>query len=88
LAFQPLAFGDAIDRLTIGGDAALPRSTVKAVLKRIAAFPNCLSDNRINTLRGVAQLGRALGSGPRGRKFKSCHPDFGMEVNSRFWACL
>ena len=25
--------------------------------------------------RGVAQLGRALGSGPRGRKFKSCHPD-------------
>lgn len=28
-------------------------------------------------LRGVAQLGRALGSGLRGRKFKSCHPDFG-----------
>ena len=25
--------------------------------------------------RGVAQLGRALGSGPRGRRFKSCHPD-------------
>lgn len=23
----------------------------------------------------MAQLGRALGSGPRGRKFKSCHPD-------------
>ena len=26
--------------------------------------------------RGVAQPGRALGSGPRGRKFKSCRPDF------------
>jgi hypothetical protein len=25
--------------------------------------------------RGVAQPGRALGSGPRGRKFESCHPD-------------
>ena len=23
----------------------------------------------------MAQLGRALGWGPRGRKFKSCHPD-------------
>ena len=26
-------------------------------------------------IRGVAQLGSALGSGPRGRKFKSCFPD-------------
>jgi hypothetical protein len=26
--------------------------------------------------RGVAQPGRALGSGPRGRRFKSCLPDF------------
>ena len=25
--------------------------------------------------RGVAQLGRALGLGPRGRKFESCRPD-------------
>lgn len=25
--------------------------------------------------RGVAQPGRALPSGGRGRKFKSCHPD-------------
>lgn len=25
--------------------------------------------------RGVAQPGRALGSEPRGRRFKSCHPD-------------
>ncbi len=26
--------------------------------------------------RGVAQPGRALGSGPRGRWFESSHPDF------------
>ena len=26
--------------------------------------------------RGVAQLGSALGSGPRGRRFKSCFPDY------------
>ncbi len=25
--------------------------------------------------RGVAQLGRALGLGPRGRRFESCLPD-------------
>lgn len=29
----------------------------------------------VKYLRGVAQLGRALGSGLRGRRFKSCHPD-------------
>ena len=31
--------------------------------------------NRIFFLRGVAQFGRALGSGPRGRWFKSSHSD-------------
>ncbi len=30
---------------------------------------------RYITLREVAQLGRALGLGPRGRRFKSCLPD-------------
>ena len=27
-------------------------------------------------IRGVAQFGRALGLGPRGRRFKSGRPDF------------
>ena len=27
-------------------------------------------------IREVAQLGRALGLGPRGRRFESCLPDF------------
>ena len=26
-------------------------------------------------IRGVAQFGSAFGSGPKGRKFKSCHSD-------------
>ena len=29
--------------------------------------------------RGVAQLGRALGWGPSGRRFKSCHSDHEIE---------
>lgn len=31
--------------------------------------------------RDVAQLGRALRSGRRGRKFKSCHPDLQVPFN-------
>ena len=30
----------------------------------------------INYIREVAQLGRALGLGPRGRRFESCLPDY------------
>ena len=30
---------------------------------------------RFNKCRGVAQPGRALGSGPRGRRFESSRPD-------------
>ena len=39
-------------------------------------------------IRGVAQLGRALASGARGRRFKSCHPDFARNIESTpaFWA--
>jgi hypothetical protein len=34
--------------------------------------------------RGVAQPGRALGSGPRGRWFKSSRPDQNCENSGRF----
>ena len=35
-----------------------------------------LRDNKVlHKYRCVAQLGRALRSGRRGRRFKSCHPD-------------
>ena len=33
--------------------------------------------------RSVAQLGRALRSGRRGRRFKSCHSDFFMQKNNK-----
>lgn len=36
----------------------------------------------INYIREVAQLGRALGLGPRGRRFESCLPDFLSEESS------
>ena len=31
--------------------------------------------NTVSLVRGVAQFGSALGSGPRGREFKSRHSD-------------
>ena len=34
-------------------------------------------------IREVAQLGRALGLGPRGRRFESCLPDYFL--NSILW---
>ena len=38
---------------------------------------------QINSYRDVAQLGRVLEWGSRGRKFKSCHPDHvGTSVKS------
>jgi hypothetical protein len=39
------------------------------------AILNFLSSILITSTRGVAQLGSALGSGPRGRRFKSSRPD-------------
>ncbi len=35
-----------------------------------------LNRDIIVEVRGVAQLGRARGSGLRGRRFKSCRPDY------------
>ena len=37
-----------------------------------------------STLRGVAQFGSAFGSGPKGRRFKSCHLDQKPEQNVTF----
>jgi hypothetical protein len=44
-----------------------------AVAGRFCMLPPRSADG--DECRGVAQFGRALGSGPRGRRFKSCHPD-------------
>ena len=49
----------------------------------ILLFVACQCFNLI--FRGVAQLGRALRSGRRGRKFKSCHLDHKKEIpNERY----
>ena len=40
-----------------------------------ADVANCLTFQTYQNGRGVAQLGSALGSGPRGREFKSPLPD-------------
>lgn len=34
-----------------------------------------VATRKMNIYRGVAQFGRVLGSGPRGRRFKSSHSD-------------
>ena len=36
----------------------------------------------IANARGVAQLGRARGSGLRGRRFKSCRPDLSQDISN------
>ena len=45
----------------------------------------CGVSMKIDILRDVAQLGRALRSGRRGRKFKSCHPDHTPRVVAAFF---
>jgi hypothetical protein len=37
-------------------------------------FDSCRA-HHLSFIREVAQLGRALGLGPRGRRFESCLPD-------------
>ena len=37
--------------------------------------------------RGVAQFGRALRSGRRGRKFESCHLDYKSKRQDLFLSC-
>ena len=60
----PIVF---IDRLPVAGFSGRA-----VVVDNAGAAANI---SRLNG-RAVAQLGRALGSGPRGRRFKSCHPDW------------
>lgn len=37
---------------------------------------------KISYFRRVAQLGRALRSGRRSRRFKSCHADFSLKIRA------
>ena len=53
----------------------LGTASVSCVAARPGNHREIISYNLIVIHRGVAQFGRALRSGRRGRKFKSCHLD-------------
>ena len=66
-------------------------ATFIATYRRFSDNWRCRSDHdrrwdTITSCRGVAQPGRALGSGPRGRRFKSSRPDHFFRVNP--WGTL
>ena len=48
-----------------------PAGCMSGVSKGLAHF-----NDKGEVLREVAQLGRVLGLGPRGRRFESCLPDY------------
>ena len=68
------------------------------IKKTIDKFPIIWYDRKVLMMyRDVAQFGRVLRSGRRGRRFKSCHPDhvgakfallrFSMQKNIRLLPC-
>ena len=59
-------------RESAGSNPAIP--TVGAEIDA-AGWWSPTEVSRPGSILGVAQLGRALGSDPRGRRFKSCHSD-------------
>ena len=46
---------------------------------RVFDSVSTVTENLILLVRGVAQPGRALGSGPRGRRFESSRPDHSIQ---------
>lgn len=52
------------------------------IFKKTLAFSAHIGYNSSCTYRGVAQFGRALGSGPRGRVFESPHSDHNRRVRA------
>ena len=57
-------------------------ASVSCVAARPGNHREIISYNLIVIHRGVAQFGRALRSGRRGRRFKSCHLDHSSEMLS------
>ncbi len=58
-------------------DVCLPRNAnvAQSVEQRFRKPQVKGSSPFIGSIRGVAQFGSAFGSGPKGRRFKSCHLD-------------
>src|SRR5229473_82450 len=79
-----------------GNNVTVQERVLKASLPgRTARLTEAEASVKPDRDRGVAQPGRALGSGPRGRRFKSCLPDSFKAAVSRvilesrvlcFWA--
>ena len=61
------------NRVVVNYAAATGGEPARQVCRRLAKSSEPTAHSFL--LRGVAQLGRALRSGRRGRRFKSCHPD-------------
>ena len=54
----------------------MPQANVAQLAEQRTRNAQVKSSNLfIGSIRGVAQLGSAFGSGPKGRRFKSCHLD-------------
>ena len=72
--FAPIRFACPPEAtlLTLTGRA---RCRVDAGRTASGSRADGLDSPRLRAARGVAQLGSALRSGRRGRRFKSCHPD-------------
>ena len=79
-----LALGPGPDRLPAGGHAAHAGAADRLDCRRFRGNrpPGVLGPR--TGRRGVAQLGSALRSGRRGRRFKSGHPDHVFAVRARF----
>ena len=72
-------------------ESAIPRTSVFLQIAVVLDIDNFIKN--IYTIkcwqqhRGVAQLGRALRSGRRGRRFKSCHLDFFVFFYAKVHLC-
>jgi hypothetical protein len=74
------------------GLGSIPRRRASSALRRgppcgVIAAGSDPAFRHGTILRGVAQIGRALGSGPRGRWFKSTHPDASIAHMGAIFLC-
>ena len=76
----------AAPRLVVGRALDLPQAAIRsggALAPRSARIPKQRYPPHTLSLRGVAQPGRALALGARGRQFKSARPDFVVPCSVR-----
>ena len=61
-----------------------------AQLDRVSDYESegCRFDSYWVHYREIAQFGRALGLGPRGRRFESCFPDLAKQLRGNLLSCF